>query len=64
MSRRTASRFSAKQRHRPLLAGSGEQALPDGVRRLIASTRVKIWSLRPTMSLGLAAPRADIRPPR
>jgi hypothetical protein len=39
-----------------LLAGSGEQALPDAVRRLIAKTTVEIWTLRPTMSLGLALP--------
>ena len=39
-----------------VLAGSGEQALPDGVKHLIARTTVEIWTLRPTMSLGLGAP--------
>ena len=39
-----------------LLAGSSEQALPDAVKRLIAKTSVEIWSLRQTMSLGLAPP--------
>ena len=36
-----------------LLAGSGEQALPEGARRLIARMTVEIWNLRPAMSLGL-----------
>jgi hypothetical protein len=36
-----------------LLGGSGGQALPDGARRLIARMTVEIWTLRPTMSLGL-----------
>ena len=39
-----------------VLIGSSEQALPDGARRLVAKTVVEIWSLRPTMSLGLAPP--------
>jgi hypothetical protein len=37
-----------------ILVGSGEHALPDAVRRLIARTNVEIWTLRPTMSLRLA----------
>ena len=39
-----------------VLVGSSEQALPDAVRRLIAKAIVEIWTLRPTMSLGLALP--------
>jgi hypothetical protein len=39
-----------------LLVGSSEQALPDAVRRLMAKATVEIWTLRPTMSLGLALP--------
>jgi hypothetical protein len=35
------------------------QALPDGVSSLIAKTTIEVWTLRPTMSLGLAPP---IRP--
>jgi hypothetical protein len=37
-----------------LLVGSSEQALPDAVRRLMSKATVEIWTLRPTMSLGLA----------
>lgn len=33
------------------------QELPDGVSRLIAKTTVEIWTLQPTMSLGLGSPR-------
>jgi hypothetical protein len=32
-----------------------EQELPDAANRLIAKTTVEIWTLRPTMSLGLGA---------
>lgn len=39
-----------------VLVGSDDQALPDGVKRLIVKTSVEIWTLRPTMSLGLAPP--------
>jgi len=39
-----------------ILTGSSEQALPDGARPLIARTTVEIWTLRPTMSLGLGPP--------
>jgi hypothetical protein len=39
-----------------VLVGSGEQAIPDGVKRLAAKTVVEIWTLRPTMSLGLTRP--------
>ena len=39
-----------------VLVGSSEQALPDAVRRLVAKSIVEIWTLRPTMSLGLALP--------
>jgi hypothetical protein len=35
---------------------SSEQALPDVVRPLIAKTTVEIWTLRPTMSLGVGMP--------
>jgi hypothetical protein len=34
----------------------GEQALPEGVNNLIARMTVEIWTLRPSMSLGVAAP--------
>ena len=47
-------------RPRPSLSavatGSGEQALPDRVKHLIARTTVEVWTLRPTMSLGLGSP--------
>lgn len=33
-----------------------EQALPDGVARLIARTTVEVLTLRPTLSLGLGSP--------
>ena len=39
-----------------VLAGSSEQALPNAVRRLMAKATVEIWTLRPTMSLGLTRP--------
>jgi hypothetical protein len=38
------------------LKGRSGQELPDAVNRLIAKTTVEIWTLRPTMSLGLEAP--------
>ena len=37
-----------------LLDGKGEQALPDGVKSLVARTTVEILTLRPTMSYGLS----------
>lgn len=50
-------------RPRPSLAaildGRREQALPDGVTRLIARTTVEILTLRPTMSLGLGSPARE-----
>jgi hypothetical protein len=39
-----------------LLNAEDEQALPDGISHLIAKTTVEIWTLRPTMSLGLGSP--------
>ena len=42
-----------------ILDGRSAQALPEGVSPLIAKTTVEVWTLRPTMSLGLAPP---IRP--
>jgi hypothetical protein len=36
-----------------VLTESREQALPDAVKDLVAKTTVEIWTLRPTMSLGL-----------
>lgn len=39
-----------------ILDGKSEQALPDRVNALIAKTTVEIWTLRPTMSLGLGSP--------
>jgi hypothetical protein len=36
-----------------LLERQGEQELPDEVRPLVIRTTVEIWSLRPTLSLGL-----------
>jgi hypothetical protein len=39
-----------------VLLGSSEPALPDGVKHLIARTAVEVWTLRPTMSLGLGLP--------
>lgn len=36
-----------------ILEGRGGQELPDAASRLIAKTTVEIWTLRPTMSLGL-----------
>jgi hypothetical protein len=38
-----------------LLEGKGEQPLPDSAQPLIARTTVEILTLRPTMSLGVAA---------
>jgi hypothetical protein len=37
-------------------AATSEQALPEAVRRLVAKSIVEIWTLRPTMSPGLALP--------
>jgi hypothetical protein len=37
-----------------LLDGKSEQALPDGVKSLVARTTVEILTLRPTMSYGLS----------
>jgi hypothetical protein len=42
-----------------VLDGRNEQALPDGVNRLIAKATVEILTLRPTMSLGLGSPAGD-----
>jgi hypothetical protein len=42
-----------------VVAGSSEQALPDGVNDLIAKTMVEILTLRPTMSLGLGPPARE-----
>jgi hypothetical protein len=39
-----------------ILDGKSEQALPEGVNRLVAKTTVEILTLRPTMSLGLGSP--------
>jgi hypothetical protein len=39
-----------------ILNGSGDQALPDGVKPLVAKTTIEIWSFRPTMSLGVGPP--------
>jgi hypothetical protein len=38
-----------------ILEGRSGQELPDAANRLIAKTTVEIWTLRPTMSLGLEA---------
>jgi hypothetical protein len=38
------------------LDGRREQVLPEAVNKLIARTTVEIWTLRPTLSLGLGAP--------
>jgi len=38
-----------------VLGSAGEQELPEGVKSLVAKTTVEIWTLRPTMSLGLEA---------
>jgi hypothetical protein len=43
-----------------LLAGAGEQALPDTVNGLIAKTTIEILNLRPTMSYGVS-PTAPVR---
>jgi len=40
-----------------ILDGSSEQALPDGVKHLIAKTTVEILNLRPTMCYGLSPAR-------
>jgi hypothetical protein len=39
-----------------LLDGRSAQALPEAVNHLIARTSIEIWTLRPTMSLGLGTP--------
>ena len=39
-----------------VLDGAQDQGLPEGVTRLIGRLRVEIWTLRPTMSLGLESP--------
>lgn len=39
-----------------VLEGTGEQELPQEVKQLIARTTAEIWTLRPTMSLGLVPP--------
>jgi hypothetical protein len=44
-----------------VLDGRSEQALPDGVNRLIARTTIEILTLRPTMSLGLVNARSSDR---
>jgi hypothetical protein len=36
------------------------QAIPEGVTPLIAKTTVEIWTLRPTMSLGVGTPRVGL----
>lgn len=46
-----------------ILAGSGEQALPDKVKPLIAQATVEILTLRPTMSYGLSPAGQDGRTP-
>jgi hypothetical protein len=38
-----------------VLNEGGDQALPEGVTALVAKTTVEIWTLRPTMSLGVEA---------
>jgi hypothetical protein len=38
-----------------ILEGQSEQALPDGIKQLVAGTTVEIWTFRPTMSLGVGA---------
>jgi len=38
-----------------VLVGSSEDPLPEAARRLVQRMSVEIWSLRPTMSLGLGA---------
>jgi len=42
-----------------VLDARGEQALPDGVKGLIARTTIEILTLRPTMSLGVGSPRRE-----
>jgi hypothetical protein len=42
-----------------VLGDRSEQALADGVERLIAKTTVEILTLRPTMSLGLGSPSRE-----
>jgi hypothetical protein len=42
-----------------VLDGSREQVLPEAVDHLVARTSVEIWTLRPTMSLGLASPARE-----
>ena len=38
-----------------LLDGSKEQALPEGSKQLVARMTVEVWTLRPTMGLGLGS---------
>jgi hypothetical protein len=42
-----------------LLDGRSAQALPEAVNHLIARTSIEIWTLRPTMSLGLGTPARE-----
>jgi len=42
-----------------VLDASSEQALPDGVKGLIARTTIEILTLRPTMSLGVGSPSRE-----
>jgi len=42
-----------------VLDARSEQALPDGVKGLIARTTIEILTLRPTMSLGVGSPRRE-----
>jgi hypothetical protein len=39
-----------------VLEKSGDQSLPDATSRLIETIKVEVWTFRPTMSLGIAAP--------
>ena len=39
-----------------ILQGSGGQELPETVHRFIARMTIEVWTLRPTMSLGLGSP--------
>jgi hypothetical protein len=49
-------RLRPRPSYSAILDGRSEQALPDGVDRLIAKMTVEILTLRPTMSLGLGSP--------
>src|SRR5437762_8258747 len=42
-----------------ILDGKNEQTLPEAVNRLIARSNIEIWTLRPTMSLGLESPTRE-----